>query len=154
MVRQKTIFSRWTIKAWLLLLPFCLFAFLPLHAAKAKTFTLVIDAGHGGHDAGAVGSITKEKTINLNVALAFGRMVERNCKDVKVIYTRKTDVFVPLHTRADIANRAKADLFISIHTNALPKGRISRGMETYTLGMHRAADNLDVAKRENSVILI
>ena len=154
MVKQKTIFSRWTIKAWLLLLPFCLFAFLPLHAAKAKTFTLVIDAGHGGHDAGAVGSITKEKTINLNVALAFGRMVERNCKDVKVIYTRKTDVFVPLHTRADIANRAKADLFISIHTNALPKGRISRGMETYTLGMHRAADNLDVAKRENSVILI
>ena len=121
---------------------------------KAKKFTLVIDAGHGGHDAGAVGAVTKEKTINLNVALAFGRMVERNCKDVKVIYTRKTDVFVPLHTRADIANKAKADLFISIHTNALPKKRISRGMETYTLGMHRAADNLDVAKRENSVILI
>ena len=122
--------------------------------AKSKTFTLVIDAGHGGHDAGAVGAITKEKTINLNVALAFGRLVERNCKDVKVIYTRKTDVFVPLHTRADIANKAKADLFISIHTNALPKKRISRGLETYTLGMHRAADNLDVAKRENSVILI
>ena len=124
------------------------------YAAKAKTFTLVIDAGHGGHDAGAVGAITKEKHINLNVALAFGRLVERNCKDVKVIYTRKTDVFVPLHTRADIANRAKADLFISIHTNALPKKRISRGLETYTLGMHRAADNLEVAKRENSVILI
>jgi N-acetylmuramoyl-L-alanine amidase len=123
-------------------------------AAKAKKFTLVIDAGHGGHDAGAIGAITKEKTINLNVALAFGRLVERNCKDVKVIYTRKTDVFVPLHTRADIANKAKADLFISIHTNALPKKRISRGLETYTLGMHRAADNLDVAKRENSVILI
>ena len=124
-----------------------------LQAANAK-FTLVIDAGHGGHDAGAVGSITKEKTINLNVALAFGKLVENNCPDVKVVYTRKTDIFVPLHTRADIANRNKADLFISIHTNALPKGRISRGMETYTLGMHRAADNLDVAKRENSVILI
>ena len=124
-----------------------------LQAANAK-FTLVIDAGHGGHDAGAVGSITKEKTINLNVALAFGKLVENNCPDVKVVYTRKTDVFVPLHTRADIANRNKADLFLSIHTNALPKGRISRGMETYTLGMHRAADNLDVAKRENSVILI
>ena len=121
---------------------------------KSKKFTLVIDAGHGGHDAGAIGAITKEKIINLNVALAFGRLVERNCKDVKVIYTRKTDVFVPLHTRADIANKAKADLFISIHTNALPKKRISRGLETYTLGMHRAADNLDVAKRENSVILI
>ncbi len=122
------------------------------HAAS-KNFTLVIDAGHGGHDAGAVGAITREKAINLNVALAFGRLVEQNCPDVKVIYTRKTDVFVPLHTRADIANRNKADLFISIHTNALPKGHISRGMETYTLGMHRAADNLAVAKRENEVIL-
>ena len=132
----------------------CLLVVVVAQAAKQKTFTLVIDAGHGGNDAGAIGAITKEKTINLNVALAFGRLVERNCKDVKVIYTRKTDVFVPLHTRADIANKAKADLFISIHTNALPKRKISRGLETYTLGMHRAADNLDVAKRENSVILI
>ena len=121
--------------------------------AANKKFTLVIDAGHGGHDAGAVGSLTKEKTINLNVALAFGKLVEQNCPDVKVIYTRKTDVFIPLHTRADIANKNKADLFIPIHTNALPKGRISRGLETYTLGMHRAADNLAVAKRENEVIL-
>ncbi len=128
--------------------------FVAVTTAANKKFTLVIDAGHGGTDAGAVGAITKEKHINLNVALAFGRLVERNCPDVRVIYTRKTDVFVPLHTRADIANRNKADLFISIHTNALPKGRISRGLETYTLGMHRAADNLDVAKRENSVILI
>ena len=122
-------------------------------AAKPNKFTLVIDAGHGGNDTGALGAITKEKIINLNVALAFGQLVERNCSDVKVIYTRKTDVFIPLHTRADIANRNKADLFISIHTNALPKGHISRGMETYTLGMHRAADNLEVAKRENEVIL-
>ena len=122
-------------------------------ANKSKKFTLVIDAGHGGHDAGAVGALTKEKTINLNVALAFGQLVEQHCPDVKVIYTRKTDVFIPLHTRADIANKNKADLFISIHTNALPKGHISRGMETYTLGMHRAADNLAVAKRENEVIL-
>ncbi len=128
--------------------------FVVASVAASKKFTLVIDAGHGGHDAGAIGAITKEKTINLNVALAFGQLVERNCPDVKVIYTRKTDVFVPLHQRADIANRNKADLFISIHTNSLPRGRIARGMETYTLGMHRAADNLDVAKRENSVILI
>ena len=90
---------------------------------EAKPFTLVIDAGHGGHDAGAVGAFSKEKTINLNVALAFGRYVERNCRDVRVIYTRKSDVFVTLHGRADIANKAKADLFISIHTNSLPKGR-------------------------------
>lgn len=128
--------------------------FVAMTTAASRKFTLVIDAGHGGTDAGAVGAITKEKHINLNVALAFGRLVERNCPDVRVIYTRKTDVFVPLHTRADIANRNKADLFISIHTNSLPKGRISRGLETYTLGMHRAGDNLDVAKRENSVILI
>ena len=121
--------------------------------AANKRFTLVIDAGHGGHDAGAVGKITKEKIINLNVALAFGKLVEQNCPDVKVVYTRKTDVFIPLHTRADVANKNKADLFISIHTNALPKGHISRGLETYTLGMHRAADNLAVAKRENEVIL-
>ena len=140
---------------WLLMgcLLMALLMALPAEAAKSKKFTLVIDAGHGGNDAGAIGKITKEKHINLNVALAFGRLVERNCSDVKVIYTRKTDVFIPLHTRADIANRNKADLFISIHTNALPKGHISRGIETYTLGMHRAADNLEVAKRENEVIL-
>ena len=120
--------------------------------AGKKTFTLVIDPGHGGHDSGAVGAMSKEKNINLNVALAFGRLVEANCPDVNVIYTRKTDVFIPLGERANIANRNKADLFISVHTNALPKGRVARGFEVYTLGMHRAADNLAVAKRENSVI--
>ncbi len=118
------------------------------------TFTLVIDAGHGGRDAGAVGAFSKEKDINLKMALAFGRYVERNCPDVKVVYTRKTDVFLALNERANIANRNKADLFVSIHTNALPKGKIARGFEVYSLGMHRASDNLDVAKRENSVILI
>ena len=122
--------------------------------AANKSFTLVIDPGHGGHDAGAIGAFSKEKNINLNVALAFGRLVENNCSNVKVIYTRKNDVFIPLHQRADIANRNKADLFISIHTNALPKGAKATGLETYTLGMHRASDNFDVAKRENSVILI
>lgn len=120
--------------------------------AKSQQFTLVIDAGHGGHDAGAIGQITKEKTINLNVALALGRLIEQNCHDVKVVYTRKTDIFIPLQERANIANKAGADLFISVHTNSLPAGRIARGFETYTLGMHRAKDNLDVAMRENSVI--
>ena len=127
---------------------------LAVAMAAKKGFTLVIDAGHGGHDAGALGTFSKEKNINLNVALAFGRLVENNCPQVKVIYTRKTDVFIPLHKRADIANRNKADLFISIHTNALPKGARAMGLETYTLGMHRVSDNFDVAKRENSVILI
>lgn len=122
--------------------------------AASDKFTLVIDAGHGGNDAGALGTFSKEKDINLRTALAFGGYVERNCPDVRVIYTRKKDVFVPLHSRADIANKAKADLFISIHTNSLPNRKIARGLETYTLGMHRASENLDVAKRENSVILV
>ena len=120
--------------------------------SASNRFTLVIDAGHGGHDAGALGTMSKEKDINLSVALAFGKYVERNQPDVKVVYTRKTDVFIPLKERANIANRAGADLFISVHTNALPAGKIARGFETYTLGMHRAKDNLDVAMRENSVI--
>ena len=118
----------------------------------AKSFTLVIDAGHGGHDAGARGSFSNEKDINLRVALAFGRYVEKNCPDVNVIYTRKTDVFIPLHKRADIANKNKADVFISIHTNALPAGRIARGLETYTMGMRRSNEKLSAAQRENAVV--
>ena len=125
--------------------------------AASKSYTLVIDAGHGGHDSGAKGAMSYEKNINLKVALAFGKYVERNCPDVKVVYTRKTDVFVPLYQRAEIANRNKANLFVSVHTNALAKGRISRGFETYTLGdgrSHGTKTNLDVAKRENSVIFM
>ena len=122
--------------------------------ADDRKFVLVIDAGHGGHDAGAVGSFMKEKDINLNTALAFGQYVERNCQDVKVVYTRTKDVFVPLHRRAEIANRNHADVFISIHTNALPAGRIARGVETYTMGMRRADEKLSAAQRENSVITI
>ncbi len=124
------------------------------HAAKDKRFTVVIDAGHGGHDPGATGSYSKEKDINLKVALQVGNLIENNCRGVKVIFTRKKDVFVPLDERARIANNAKADLFISIHTNSLPKGKIAKGAETYTLGMARAKENLDVAKKENSVILV
>ena len=120
--------------------------------AAGGRFTLVIDPGHGGHDAGAIGAISKEKDINLNIALAFGRYVERNLPDVNVIYTRKTDVFIPLHQRADIANKAKADLFISVHTNSVASGRYVKGFQVYTLGMHRAKANLDVAMRENGVI--
>lgn len=126
--------------------------FVMTSLAANKRFTLVIDPGHGGHDAGALGAISKEKNINLAVALRFGKYVEQNLPEVRVIYTRKTDVFIPLNERANIANRANADLFISVHTNALPAGKIARGFETYTLGMHRAKDNLDVAMRENSVI--
>ena len=128
----------------------CMFVMTSL--AANKRFTLVIDPGHGGHDAGALGAISKEKNINLAVALRFGKYVEQNLPEVRVIYTRTKDVFIPLNERANIANRANADLFISVHTNALPAGKVARGFETYTLGMHRAKDNLDVAMRENSVI--
>lgn len=128
------------------------FMILAVADVAARQFTLVIDAGHGGHDAGAKGSFSYEKNINLKMALAFGRYVEKNCPDVTVIYTRKTDVFVPLHKRADIANKNRADVFISIHTNALPGGRIARGMETYTMGMRRSNEKLSAAQRENAVI--
>lgn len=137
---------------------FCLIlAFSLLPTFQAWGYTLVIDAGHGGKDAGAIGFISQEKRINLAVALAFGKLVEQNCPDVKVVYTRKTDVFIELDERARIANRNKADLFVSIHTNSTAAGKAgtqARGTETYTLGMHRAADNLAVAKRENSVITL
>ena len=132
-----------------------------MSAAQNKTFTLVIDAGHGGGDAGAKGAISYEKNLTLKFALAFGRLVEQRCPDVKVIYTRKTDKFVELYRRAEIANKAKADLFISFHINALPKGRIARGFQTYTLGTSKRTgkktgvmENLEVAKRENAVIFL
>lgn len=145
------------VRFWLALILFSVFAFSNLPTAVAQKakgqFVLVIDAGHGGRDHGAPGKLTVEKHINLNVALAFGKLVEDNFKDVKVIYTRKTDVFIPLKTRAEIANRNKADLFVSIHTNAVESNKTGvSGAETYSLGMHRSAENLEVAKRENSVI--
>ena len=123
-------------------------------AADKRPFTLVIDAGHGGKDAGALGKRSKEKDINLNVALAFGRYVEKNCPDVRVIYTRKTDVFIPLHQRASIANKNKADVFISIHTNSVASKRPISGLETYTMGMRRSDEKLSAAMRENDVVLI
>lgn len=124
-------------------------------AAVQKQFTVVIDAGHGGNDPGAIGKRGREKNINLNVALKLGQLIENNCNDTRVVYTRKKDTFVPLHKRAEIANNAKADLFISIHTNSLASrnSKVS-GTETYTLGLHRTQENLEVAKKENSVILI
>lgn len=119
----------------------------------AKDFVVVIDAGHGGHDPGAIGKISKEKNINLKVALKLGNLIKQNCNDVKVVYTRSKDVFIPLDRRAEITNNAKADLFISIHTNALANNRTAKGASTWTLGLAKSDANLEVAKRENSVIL-
>lgn len=130
-----------------------IFSPLCTHSAWAKDFVLVIDAGHGGHDPGAIGRISKEKNINLNVALKLGRLIQENCNDVRVVYTRNKDVFIPLDRRAEIANDSKADLFISIHTNALANNRTAKGASTWTLGLAKSNANLEVAKRENSVIL-
>ena len=122
--------------------------------ARDKTFTVVIDAGHGGRDPGARGTIIDEKVINLSVALKLGEKISVNHDDVKVIYTRTADRFIELDERANIANRNKADLFISIHTNSVKKGSTVRGTETYTLGLARTDENLEVAMRENSAILL
>jgi N-acetylmuramoyl-L-alanine amidase len=131
-----------------------LLLFLPGLRAEEKMFTVVIDAGHGGKDPGARGSTINEKVINLSVALKLGNLISEKHHDVKVIYTRKTDRFVELNERANIANRNKADLFISIHTNAIAKVKSISGTETFTIGLARSEENLDVAMRENSAILL
>jgi N-acetylmuramoyl-L-alanine amidase len=124
--------------------------------AQNKTFTVVLDPGHGGKDPGTIGTkrykTIFEKDIVLSVALKVGALLEKEMPDVKVIYTRKTDVFVELHKRGEIANKADADLFISIHINAATP--TAKGTETYVLGVHRNESNLAVAKMENDVILL
>ena len=112
-----------------LLLPAIILLTAAIPLSADDIFTVVIDAGHGGKDPGAVNGRNQEKTINLNVALRVGELISKNCKDVKVIYTRKTDVFVELNRRAEIANKANADLFISIHTNSA-KNKSAYGAET------------------------
>lgn len=114
---------------------------------------IVIDAGHGGKDPGASGKNSREKDIVLSVALKTGKLIEKNLTDVNLIFTRKTDVFIPLNTRAKIANNGKADLFVSIHCNSNPSST-PRGSETYVMGMHKSEDNLKVAMLENSAILL
>jgi N-acetylmuramoyl-L-alanine amidase len=125
-----------------------------LIAQGYKVKTVVIDAGHGGQDSGARGpGGSYEKYIALKVSLLFGEKIQAAFPDVKIIYTRKTDVFIPLHERASIANRNNADLFISIHCNAATN-RAAYGTETFVLGLHKSDENLEVAKRENSVITL
>lgn len=124
---------------------------------RDKTFKIVLDAGHGGRDPGCIGTNgVKEKDVNLSVALKLGQLIEANHKDVKVIYTRKNDTFIPLIQRTEIANKNKADLFISIHADAVPKKNAASayGTGTFTLGTAKTDENLEVAKRENAVILL
>ena len=127
--------------------------FLVVCSLCLMSFTVVIDAGHGGNDAGAIGLVkgVKEKDLNLNVAQRLATKIRQQCPEVKVVMTRDTDVFLPLQQRADIANKNHADLFISIHTNAA-ENRNAQGAETFILGTDRMEDNLDVAMRENAVM--
>ena len=125
--------------------------FCALSMMAAKGYTVVLDAGHGGKDPGAVGKFSQEKDLNLSLVLKMGELLKAQYPDLNIVYTRSTDVFIPLQTRADIANKNNADLFISIHTNA-SENKNSKGVETFILGTEKAEKNLDVAMRENAVM--
>ena len=125
--------------------------FCALSLMAAKGYTVVLDAGHGGKDPGAVGKFSQEKDLNLSLVLKVGELLKAQYPDLNIVYTRSTDVFIPLQTRADIANKNNADLFISIHTNA-SENKNSKGVETFILGTEKAEKNLDVAMRENAVM--
>lgn len=143
-----------------LTLLFLLSSFSVVDRRDFRINTVVIDAGHGGKDSGTKGKISKEKDIALKIAMELGNTIQKYLKDVKVIYTRSDDTFVELEQRAQMANKSGADLFISIHCNSLPentpesKKQSIHGTETYIMGMHTSEANFDVAKRENSVILL
>ncbi|TDB63630.1 N-acetylmuramoyl-L-alanine amidase family protein [Arundinibacter roseus] len=125
----------------------------PLENDPNKVDVVVIDAGHGGHDSGTRGRVARESRTTLKIALALGKKIKEEMPDVRVLYTRTSDVFVELDERSAFANRNKADLFISIHCNSSPGSSKALGTETYVMGLHKTEGNLEVAKRENSVIL-
>lgn len=146
-------------KALLVAITLLISSATPIHT-DFKVDTIVIDAGHGGHDSGTVGSTVKEKDIVLKIALKVGNYIKENIEDVKVIYTRDSDKFIDLSERANIANRNHADVFISVHANSLPaktpepRKQSIYGTETYVMGLHKTDENFEVSKRENSVILL
>lgn len=142
----------YTLSGILLLVLLC--AYKPLDTQQEpKITTVAIDAGHGGHDVGCTYGGAREKDVTLAVALKVGEQIEKLMPNVKVIYTRDNDEFVELHERAGIANRKNASLFVSIHCNANKKTEVF-GTETFSMGLHKSEGNLDVAKRENEVILL
>ncbi len=147
-MREKNIFS--IIKVTVFIIAVTL-----MHSVIAQNskFTVVIDAGHGGHDPGAIGKISREKDINLSVALQLGELIGTNYNNVKVVFTRTTDKYLTLQERAHIVNNNHADLFISIHTNSA-KSTSATGTESFTLGLAKTKGNLDVAMRENAVMLL
>jgi N-acetylmuramoyl-L-alanine amidase len=138
-----------------LLLPCLVFAMQPPKNPPAyKIKTIVLDAGHGGYDSGCRGVYSDEKAIALSITLRVGALINKYFPEIKVIYTRHKDEFVPLFERANIANRNNADLFLSIHLNALPDMPTRRGMEAYVMGLHKQHYNLAIAKRENDAVLL
>jgi N-acetylmuramoyl-L-alanine amidase len=144
------------IEAGVLILIVISFSTYGQHKNNVSNFrvkTVVIDAGHGGKDPGAVNGKTYEKDITLAIALKLGRLIKSNLKDIRVIYTRDTDEFIELYERANIANRNKANLFISIHCNTGPLETMM-GTETYAMGIEKNKSNLEVSKRENSVVML
>lgn len=131
-----------------------LFSFTEVNVRDNKIRTIVIDAGHGGKDSGTSGSFSKEKDITLSIAMELGKTIEKYIDDVNIIYTRDDDSFPSLNERANLANDKNADLFISIHCNSAPYSTTVHGTETYVMGLNKSETNLEVAKRENSVILM
>ncbi len=152
--RSKTSHINLLSRAFLVLTLSLGLALSPGAQTAYKVTKVVLDAGHGGKDPGCHGNNTLEKDVALAIVLELGKKISAHFPDVEVIYTRDTDVFVPLNERAAIANRNKADLFISVHCNYIAPRNHATGSETYVLGLHRAEDNLDVAKRENASILL
>lgn len=140
--------SLWLCSA---LIAACSLSFSPLALGQKALSTVVIDPGHGGKDPGALGKSSREKDIVLDVSTRLGKMINDSFPEVKTLYTRSSDVFIPLDERASLANKNNADLFISIHANWVKNNTIS-GSETFVLGLHRSKENLEVAQKENSVI--
>src|SRR5690606_36599886 len=135
----------------IILLSFSSFDKINEDPKKSNQFIVVLDAGHGGKDPGNLGNGYREKDIALNVVLKIGEELEKN-PNIKVVYTRKTDVFVDLFDRGKIANKANADLFVSVHCNAHRSQ--AYGTETFVLGIHKNQTNFEVAKKENAVIFM
>lgn len=131
-----------------------LVSFTPTGVRKYRVKKVVIDAGHGGKDQGTSGNFSREKDIALKISLELGNIIKKYLQDVEIVYTRQDDSFPSLIDRANLANKNGADLFISIHCNSAPYSSRIKGTETYVMGLHTSQKNLEVAKRENSAILL